>query len=194
MTNLPSHAQLLPRVVPHRAHWGPSPPPDVTPEVPGPGQESVWDYPRPPAVRPVAARIRVVHRGQVVADSQAAMQVVETAGAPVYYLPPGDVQMAWLKETGAVSVCEWKGAAVYYDLRVGSAHVRNAAFAYPDPLTDLGQGYAQIAGWVGFYAGRVDEAWVGDERAQPQPGGLYAGWVTSNIVGPIKGGPGTGHW
>ena len=194
MADLPSHRELLPRLIPHRAHWGPSPPPGVTPEVPGPGQESVWDYPRPPEVRPVQDRIRVVHRGEVIADSTSALRIVETAGAPVYYVPPADIDMERLEPAEGVSICEWKGAAVYYNLLVGNERIPRAAFAYPDPLTDLGQGYDRIAGWIGFYVGRVDEVWVGDERARPQPGGVYAGWVTDAIVGPIKGGPGTSHW
>lgn len=194
MPRLPTHAELLPRLVPHRSHWGPSPPAGVVPESVGPGQESVWDYPRPPAVREVSHRIRVVHGGETVADTRRALAIVETAGAPVYYVPPDDIRMEFLDEQGGLSVCEWKGAAIYYDLVVGAHRVPQAAFAYPDPLTDLGQGYERVAGWVGFYAGRVDGAFVDEERARPQPGGLYAGWVTDAIRGPIKGEPGTGHW
>lgn len=194
MARLPSHQQLLARVAAHRAHWGPSPPPDVVPEPVADGQESVWDYPRPPAVREVPDRIRVVHQGHLIADSWSSRAIVETAGAPVYYVPPVDVRTDWLQETNDVSVCEWKGAAVYFDLAVGDIRVRHLAFAYPEPLTDLGRGYEAVAGWFGFYAGRVDAALVGEELARPQPGGLYAGWVTSRIRGPIKGAPGTAHW
>ena len=104
-----------------------------------------------------------------------------------------------LAETDAVSVCEWKGAAVYYDAvhrdsASGARRAEQAAFSYPDPLDDLGRGYARIAGWFGFYPGRVEACYVGEERVRPQPGGLYAGWVTKDIKGPVKGAPGTGHW
>ncbi|MBX2802275.1 MAG: DUF427 domain-containing protein [Myxococcales bacterium] len=194
MARLPSHESILARVASHRQHWGPSPPPGVIPDPVGPGQESVWDYPRPPIVQPVQARIRVVHRGVTIAESTSARRMLETAGAPVYYMPPADVRLELLRETAHLSVCEWKGVAVYHDLVVGDHVVPQAAFEYPDPLHDLDPEYTTITGYFGFYAGRVDEAWVGDERARPQPGGLYAGWLTDAIVGPVKGGPGTGHW
>ena len=193
MLNLPSRDKLLKQVAPHREKWGPRPA-DVTPEPLGPGDESVWDYPRPPEIRPAGARIRVIFNKRTIAASDDAVKVVETAGAPVYYLPPFDVDMSYLSETKDISVCEWKGAAIYYDLHVGVRASPRAAFAYPDPLDDLGQGFSRIAGWIGFYPGRVDGAFVGDERAAPQEGDIYAGWVTSNIKGPIKGAPGTAGW
>lgn len=195
MANLPTHAQILPHVRPHRAKWGPPPPADVTPIPPGPGQESVWDYPRPPRVDDVHQRVVVVHGGVVLVDTTRARRIVETAGAPVIYVPPGEVHEGALRENDHVTLCEWKGAAVHYDLVLpGIPGVRDVAFAYPDPLTDLGQGYETVAGYVGFYPGRVDEITLDGEIVRPQPGGLYAGWVTDRIVGPIKGAPGTGHW
>ncbi|MHA7872467.1 MAG: DUF427 domain-containing protein [Hyphococcus sp.] len=193
MSALPDKEKLLREVQPYRGNWAPRPA-GLTPEPAGPDEESVWDYPRPPEVRPAKARARVVFAGETVADSDKALRIVETAGAPVYYFPPEDVIQAAFRETRQLSVCEWKGAAIYYDLVAGNARAAHAAFAYPDPLDDLGMGYARIAGWYAFYAGRVDACYVGDEKATPQPGGLYAGWVTQDIKGPIKGGPGTEHW
>ncbi len=194
MPVLPSHAEILARAVPHRALWG-GPPAGVRLETPGPGQESVWDYPRPPAVRPTPAPVKVEWAGRVIAQSDRALEVIETAGAPVPYIPPADMDDTLLQATEGLSVCEWKGAAVYYDLVAPDGRrASDAVFAYPDPLDDLGQGYARIAGWYGFYPGKVDACWLGDERVTPQPGGLYAGWVTSRLAGPIKGGPGTGGW
>lgn len=157
---------------------------------PGPGQESVWDYPRPPRVEPVADRLRVVVDGVTVADTVSGLRVLETAGAPVYYFPPEDVRLDLLVDSPRTSVCEWKGEAAYHTVRVGGREIADAAWSYPRPLA----GYEPIAGHLAFYAGRVDEAWVGDERVTPQPGGFYGGWVTSRVVGPFKGEPGTLGW
>ena len=159
-------------------------------ETPGPGQESVWDYPRPPRIEPVDAEMKVVHRGEVLARTDRGVRVLETASAPVHYFPPGDVRMDLLERGGPGSLCEWKGAARYWSLRLGDETVPRIAWDYPDPTAD----FESIAGWLAFYAGKVDEAWVGDVRAEPQPGGFYGGWVTPGIVGPIKGERGTEGW
>lgn len=157
---------------------------------PGPGQESVWDYPRPPRVEPVTERIRVVVDGVTIADSVRALRVIETAGPPVYYLPPDDVRMDLLERTAHVTQCEWKGAAAYYSLNTADRRISNVAWSYPQPLP----GFEAIRDHLAFYAGLVDEAWVGDERATPQPGRFYGGWITSRIVGPFKGEPGSFGW
>ncbi len=188
---LPSHQQILSRVTRYRSVRTERP---LRIEQPGPGQESVWDFPRPPAVQPVDAALRVEWRGITVAETMRGMRIVETAGAPVYYFPPTDVRCDLLSETAHVTICEWKGAALHYDLRDGEVMSRNAAFAYPEPLTDLGQGYEQVAGWLGFYPNKVDAIFVHGERARPQPGGYYAGWVTDALTGPIKGEPGSEGW
>ncbi len=157
---------------------------------PGVGQESVWDYPRPPRVEPVPERIRVVVDGVDIADSSRALRVLETAGPPVYYLPPADVRMDLLTPTEHTSYCEWKGRASYYTLRLGDRVIHNVSWTYHAPLP----GYESIRDYLAFYAGLVDEAWVGEERATPQPGRFYGGWVTSRIVGPFKGEPGSSGW
>jgi len=162
--------------------------------VPGPGQESVWDFPRPPRVENVAARVRVEFAGKIVADSTTALRVVETAGAPCYYLPPGDCDLALLVRTPQWTVCEWKGVAYAYDVVTEKRSVRNGAWSYPDPLTDLGMGYERIAGYFAFYAAKMDACFIGEERVTPQPGGFYGGWVTRALTGPIKGEPGTEYW
>jgi uncharacterized protein (DUF427 family) len=158
--------------------------------VPGPGQESVWDYPRPPRVESVPETIRVVVDGVTIASSQRALRVLETAGPPVYYLPPQDVRLDLLTRSPHMTQCEWKGRASYYTLTLGDRTIANVAWSYLAPLP----GYEAIASYLAFYAGMVDEAWVGDERAMPQPGRFYGGWVTSRIVGPFKGEPGTSGW
>ena len=158
---------------------------------PGPGQESVWDYPRPPRVEPVAERIRVVVEGIELAASQHALRVLETAGPPVYYVPREDVRMDLLVPTKRQTTCEWKGDARYFAIVTpGGRVVPIAAWSYHDPL----HGFEAIDGHVAFYAWAVDEAWVGDERATPQPGHFYGGWVTSKVVGPFKGGPDSLGW
>jgi CRISPR-associated DxTHG motif protein len=159
-------------------------------EIPGPGQESVWDYPRPPRVEAVPERLRVVVDGEVIVDTTHGFRVLETAGGPVYYVPPSDVRMDRLVSSPHGTLCEWKGRAGYYTYVGPSRRIEEVAWSYPVPTA----GYEAIAGHLAFYAGRVDEAWVGDERATPQPGGFYGGWVTSRIVGPVKGEPGTEGW
>jgi uncharacterized protein (DUF427 family) len=165
-------------------------PPGVVPIEPGPGQESVWDYPRPPRVEPVAARIRVVVDGRALADSTRAQRVLETSGAPVYYVPPEDVDFGRLRPIERTTICEWKGIASYFEYDDGQRRIPSVAWAYHDPK----KGFESIRDHLAFYARRVDEAWVGDEQARPQPGAFYGGWVTDAIVGPIKGEPGSGGW
>ncbi|HEX2883940.1 MAG TPA: DUF427 domain-containing protein [Candidatus Limnocylindria bacterium] len=153
--------------------------------------ESVWDYPRPPIVVPSDRRVRIEHAGTVVADTRRAVRVLETAGAPAWYLPRADVRMELLRPAPRRrTVCEWKGEASYFDLVVGGRVSQLAAWTYEHPRP----GYEGIAGHVAFYAGRVDRALVDDEPAHPQPGGFYGGWVTADVVGPFKGGPGTEAW
>lgn len=152
--------------------------------------ESVWDYPRPPRVEPVTERIRVVVDGLTIADSTRAVRVLETSHPPTYYLPPEDVHMDLLSPGAGQSVCEWKGAATYLSATVGARRIQDVAWSYERPLP----GYEALTSFVAFYPGRVDEAWVGDERARPQAGGFYGGWVTSRVTGPFKGEPGTGGW
>ena len=165
-------------------------PPPAERALPSPGQESVWDYPRPPRVEPVPERIRVVVDGITLADTTGAFRVLETAGPPVYYVPPGDVRTDLLEPTGHRSVCEWKGDAAYWSIALRGRTVRNTAWSYPHP----NPGYEMIRDHLAFYAWAVDEAWVGDELATPQPGRFYGGWITSKIVGPFKGGSGSFGW
>jgi uncharacterized protein (DUF427 family) len=162
----------------------------VVPVVPGPGQESAWDYPRPPRLEPVTERIRVVHDGIVIADTVRALRVLETSHPPGYYIPAVDIRMDLLRPSPTSSHCEWKGAASYWSLDSGAREIPDIAWSYERPTA----GFEAIRGCLSFYASRVDEAWVGDELATPQPGGFYGGWVTSRIVGPVKGEPGSWGW
>jgi uncharacterized protein (DUF427 family) len=170
----------------HSAGWGRP----VEIQVPGPGQESVWDYPRPPRVEPVARRIRVEFGGIVLAETDAAFRVLETASPPVYYLPPADVRTEYLEPSPRSTVCEWKGVANYRSVRVGDRFVEDVAWSYPEP----NPGYEAICDYLAFYAGKMDACYVGGVRVTPQPGRFYGGWITPDVVGPFKGEPGTEMW
>ena len=191
---LPDKRALLAQVRGSREGWDSHFRPPGGPEPAGPGEESVWNYPRPPVMEPSEDVLTVRHGETVIAETQAALVMKETAGAPVPYFPPQDVRENLLAPNGRLSVCEWKGAAASYDLLLpGGERVEDAAWTYPDPFDDLAEGYAAIAGWYAFYPAKL-ACFVGEERVRPQPGGLYGGWVTDRIKGPIKGAPGTGHW
>jgi len=152
-------------------------------------RENVQSYPRPPALEPVPPRITIRLGGVIVAETTRALRVLETHHAPSYYLPPEDIQAA-LRPVNGSSYCEWKGAARYFDVIVAGKTALRAAWAYDRPTAS----FAALAGHVAFYAGLMDEAWVGDLRVIPQPGDFYGGWVTPNLDGRIKGAPGTQHW
>ena len=154
---------------------------------PGPNQESVWDYPRPPAL--VADdRLVVVKAGeQVIAESRSTMRVLETASPPTFYIPPQDVDMAQLVNAAGSSICEWKGAAEYWRLANGPA--RAVGWSYPQPF----EAFESIRDFMAFYPSRVD-CFIDDQRVRPQAGEFYGGWVTDEIVGPFKGDPGTSGW
>jgi len=157
---------------------------------PGPGRDSVWDYPRPPRVEAVPERLRVVVGGITIADSTRAHRVLETSHPPAYYIPAADVREDLLLPSPSTTVCEYKGRASYVTLDLGERHIPDVAWRYRDPHP----GFEVIRDAYAFYASRVDEAWVGDERVEPQSGDFYGGWITSRIVGPFKGEPGTWGW
>lgn len=157
---------------------------------PGPGQESVWDYPRPPRLEPVSERLRVIFAGEAIADTVSGFRVLETSHPPVYYIPPDDMQRQFVEPAPGRSFCEWKGEARYVSLRADNRFAEAAGWFYPHPT----QPFEAIAGFFAFYASRVDEAFVGAERVQPQPGDFYGGWITSKVVGPFKGSPGSLGW
>lgn len=155
-----------------------------------PGNESVWDYPRPPRLEPVDRRIRIVFAGVTVADTTAGYRVLETSHPPNYYLPPDAFLDGTLVRTGRASYCEWKGEAHYYDLVGGGRTAPDVAWGYDHPSP----GFAAIAGYVAVYAGPMDACTVGDRQVTPQPGGFYGGWITDDVTGPFKGGPGSNGW
>jgi uncharacterized protein (DUF427 family) len=160
-----------------------------TPDPVAPGQESVWDYPRPAVWRQSARHVRIEHRGVLVAETRNAIEVIETSHPPSYYIPVGDVR-AVLRPAPGRSLCEWKGSARYFDVIAGSARMAAAAWCYADPTP----AFAVLAGHLAFYAAPFERCSVDGEVVRPQPGGFYGGWVTGLVAGPFKGVPGSEYW
>jgi len=158
--------------------------------LPNSGQESVWDYPRPPRLERCSQRLRIEFNGEIVASTTAGYRLLETSHPPTYYIPPQDVRMELLTANDRRTFCEFKGSANYWDLQVGERIAREAAWSYATP----GSSYAELRNHLAFYPSRVDACFVGEERVESQEGDFYGGWITSNLVGPFKGGPGTRFW
>ena len=151
--------------------------------------ENVQKYPRPPSLEKVPTRLLVRLGGEVVAETDAGLRVLETHHAPTYYIPRSDI-LGRLDPVGGGSFCEWKGQARYFDVTAGGVTARRAAWSYENPSP----AFKQLAGFVAFYAGKMDACLVGDEPVIPQPGDFYGGWLTRNLKGAIKGAPGTQYW
>ena len=152
--------------------------------------ESVWDYPRPPRLERSSRRVRVEHAGVMIVDTDRAVRVLETSHPPVYYVPLEDVRPGVLGPSNRTSTCEYKGVASYWHLVMGDRRSPDAAWSFENPSP----GYERLKGMIAFYPGRVDRCLVDEEAVEPQQGDFYGGWITSEIVGPIKGGPGTSGW
>lgn len=162
----------------------------VTPDPVGPGQESVWSYPRPPVAEPSPCRLQIVHRGLVIADTRNGIRTLETSHPPTYYFPPSDIAPLVLQPSQRRSFCEWKGEAIYFDVVVGNETLRDVAWSYPDPNPD----FRSLQDHVAFYAWPFDDCLIDEERVTPQPGNFYGGWISSDIAGPFKGVAGSRFW
>ncbi len=156
---------------------------------PGPGQESVWDYPRPPRIDESSEHITVSRLGVTLIDTTRAQRILETSQPPAYYFDPADVRMDLLTPSLARSFCEWKGEATYFDLALPDLVVEQVAWTYPSPS----EPFASIAGHLAFYAQKLDCV-VDGEAVDANEGTFYGGWITSKVVGPFKGGPGSLWW
>lgn len=156
---------------------------------PAPGQESVWDYPRPPRLERDHRLIRVALGTTLIAESRHAVRVLETASPPAFYIPREHVRTELLTWGSGASHCEWKGDASYWSLRTESGAIDNVGWSYEHPYEE----FKAIRAFLSFYPGKV-ECYVDAEPVQPQPGGFYGGWITSEVVGPFKGEPGSGTW
>jgi uncharacterized protein (DUF427 family) len=157
---------------------------------PGPGQESVWDYPRPPALERTDAHLVVTLAGEVVAETTRAWRVLETSQPPAYYFPPDDVRLELFVPSHHLTFCEWKGQATYRSVQVGDRVAVDAVWVYERPV----ERFAAIAGHPAFYAQRMDSCSVDGEEVTGNDGTYYGGWITSKVIGPFKVGPGTAGW
>jgi uncharacterized protein (DUF427 family) len=161
-----------------------------TPDKPGPGQESVWDYPRPPRLETFLGSITIELGDRTIASTDRAWRVLETSHPPTYYLPPSAFVDGVLRAASGSSWCEWKGQASYYDLVTDDATAERAGWTYLTPT----RGFEPLTGAVAVMAAQVDRCTVNGEEARPQPGGFYGGWITSAVAGPFKGIPGSMGW
>ena len=156
---------------------------------PGPGQESVWDYPRPPRIENDPREVVVRVSDVVVARTCRARRVLETASPPTFYIPREDVAVEFLQPARGSSNCEWKGAARYWSVSVPPVLLDAVGWSYDEPLPE----FEAIRGWLSFYPARI-ECYIDGIRVLPQPGGFYGGWITPEVVGPFKGDPGSSGW
>jgi uncharacterized protein (DUF427 family) len=157
---------------------------------PQPGQESVWDYPRPPRLEAITKRIQIICNSITIADTTAAYRVLETSHPPTYYLPPQDIQTQYLQKSDRQTFCEWKGHGSYYSVVVGDRILPEIAWYYADPTP----AFAKMQNYIAFYAQPMDACYIDGIKVIPQPGNFYGGWITPDIVGPFKGEPGSWGW
>ena len=159
-------------------------------EIAGPGQESVWDFPRPAIAEASSAHVVIEHAGRIVVDTKATIRTLETSHPPSYYIPMSDIAPDALRRAGGASFCEWKGQAVYFDVVIGKIVLPCVGWSYPHPSPT----FAALRDHVAFYAAPFDRCSVDGETVVPQPGNFYGGWITSKLAGPFKGIPGSMGW
>ena len=157
---------------------------------PQPGQESVWDYPRPAILQDTDKHIKVIFNDIILAETHQAKRVLETSHPPSYYIPAEDFKAEYLIATPRKTMCEWKGICQYYDVSVGDKYVNNAVWKYIQTTPS----FSSIQEYYGLYVSLMDACYVNDELVKAQTGDFYGGWITTDIVGPFKGEPGTWGW
>jgi len=160
------------------------------PDPVAPGQESVWDYPRPAIAESTRRHVRIEHRGIVIAETRRPVRTLETSHPPNWYIPPDDVTQRVLRRSDRRSFCEWKGEAIYWHVDLGDTVLRDVAWSYPHPTP----AFAALRDHLAFYAAPFDRCTVDGEVVRPQPGGFYGGWITADLAGPFKGVPGSVGW
>lgn len=163
---------------------------NIPPDPIKPGQESVWDYPRPAIAEPNKHHLQIIHKGVEIASTRAGYRTLETSHPPTYYFPPEDVTWTHLSANPKRSLCEWKGQAHYLDATIDGDSLEAIAWTYIHPT----ESFAMIRNHVAFYPDSFDECLVDGEVVIPQPGGFYGGWITSHVAGPFKGIPGSRFW
>lgn len=159
-------------------------------EKPKKGQESVWDYPRPPKLEKVTSSVEVFFAGRRIASSNNALRILETSHPPTIYIPPSDIDLNILVKSNRSTFCEWKGIGGYYHLHSLKEKMLDAAWYYPDPKPN----FIALKDHIAFYPSKVEACFINGERVHSQEGDFYGGWITSNIVGPFKGAPNTYGW
>ncbi|MEL6530174.1 MAG: DUF427 domain-containing protein [Pseudomonadota bacterium] len=160
------------------------------PDPVGPGQESVWDYPRPAIAEPTNRRIQIIHQGIALVDSQSAWRTLETSHPPTYYIPQSDIAMEHLQPNARRTMCEWKGQANHWDIVIGNDRLEAAAWSYPSPTAP----FAAVKDYLAFYPDPLDQCLVDGETITPQPGSFYGGWISQYEAGPFKGISGSWFW
>ena len=154
-----------------------------SPDIAGLNRESVWSCPRPAITESCAVHLTIKHRGMIVADTRRSIRSLETSHPPSYYVPPDAIARGVLRRAEGSSFCEWKGAAVYWDVLIDDLVVPKAGWSYPDPDPR----FAMLRDHVALYAAPFDCCGIDVETVVPQPGQFYGGWITSEVVGPLKG-------
>lgn len=173
---------------------------------------NVQNFPRPPLLEQIPRHLLIRWNGQTLAETRSSFWVLETTHPPTYYLPRNSISddFKLSQIPNKASLCEWKGRATYWDVinqSTGEA-VKGKVWSYESPTP----AFKDIKGYVSFYANDVPwECFVDDEKVTPQEGqepvcatlsdqlncatgDFYGGWVTSELEGPMKGGPGTWGW
>ena len=160
------------------------------PDPAGPGQESVWAFPRPAIAQPTSSHILIEHQGRVIADTRSSFRTLETSHPPSYYIPRSAIAPDTLRRSSGSSFCEWKGAATYWDVIVGEVVLPRVGWSYANPTP----AFESLRDHLAFYAAPFDRCSVDGDTVIPQPGDFYGGWITSRVVGPFKGTPGSRGW
>ena len=153
-------------------------------------KESVWDYPRPPRLEQCDKELKVIFNGIEIAKTRKAFRALETSHPPVYYFPPEDAALKYLRKSNKLSYCEWKGPASFYSVKVNGKLAKDAAWLYPNPT----ERFEPLANFIAFYPGLMDACFVNGEKVESQDGNFYGGWITKDLIGPFKGAPGTLFW
>jgi uncharacterized protein (DUF427 family) len=161
-----------------------------TPNLKKSGQESVWDFPRPAIAEQVSSHLKIVHHGVIIAETRRSVRTLETSHPPTYYFPREDIALDLLSSSNQSSQCEWKGIATYFDASIKGEIFRDVAWSYPKPT----KSFQMLTNYIAFYCAPFDNCWVDGEKAVPQPGQFYGGWITSKLAGPFKGIPGSQFW
>jgi|TARA_B110000240_G_scaffold29918_1_gene31715 uncharacterized protein (DUF427 family) len=153
-------------------------------------KESVWDYPRPPRLEFCSEEIEIIF-GDIIAKTDNSYRVLETSHPPTFYLPRLAFKEDILIPIHSKTLCEWKGKAEYFDIKSTDGRIsKKAAWSYNSPSDD----FIKIKGYVAIYPNSVDSCLLNNEEVKSQDGDFYGGWITSDIIGPFKGGVGSFGW